>query len=250
MSRVKQGLGVLAIFGLLVTVAAAPILVMMYKNNRMFGRINVTSLPVVEGDGEKTQQSSDIRERLCIIREAPNVIVQQADAVSDEKKRDIVSIMEEELEKLTGLGIIPQLVFPDVYQASVSKITYIKSQNPKEAVSLWEMHVRYEGLDIIAYMDTDVFLLYGFDIIFEGENSLYSVMELPEEEFLQYLQLGLESVDEEGERFSVAAYYSESIISVFAATYDEKEQKVHSFEFGSQGTVGYNRVEEYNLATE
>lgn len=246
MNKIKQGLSVLLLSILLVSVAVAPILVMKYKNDRMFNHINVTALPKEREDEKLKEQNYDVNERLYIIRKSSNVIEQQADMISEEKRREILQGMEEQFQRLVELGCLPQIVFPDSYQAAIYKTTYMAPHNPTESISLWGINVSYDGYFISAYMDSDLSVLYGFTLMSDEEPFLFTIAEQPEEKFLEYLGLGSSSVDKEGERYLAESYLAENIISMFIATYNEDTQEIHSFYFAGNGTRRYNIVTSLN----
>lgn len=245
MSKRKQGLCMLLFVVLLILAAAAPILLMTYENSRMMNQVTVKTLSSEETEGPNTSQVYNTRERLEIIRLASGVMEQQTELLSEEQQGDIVRAMKEQFEILADAEVLPRLVFSDAYSTTVHKKTYIISQNPNDSVSIWTIFVQYLEFQIVAYMDMNTSLLYGFNIISYNDNLSYVSSAQPEEGFLTYLQLEGKSPGGEGQSFCADTYYGENIISVFVAIYDEKTQQVSSYNLGDYGISGKKVLKEY-----
>lgn len=245
MSKRKQSFCILLFVVLLTVTAAAPILLMTYENSRMLNRVTVSTLSAEETEGQNSPRVYDTRKRLEIIRLASGVIEQQTELLSEEQQGDIVRAMKEQLERLADAEVLPRLGFSDEYSATVHKKTYIISQNPNDSVSIWTIFVQYLEFQVVAYMDMNTSLLYGFNIISDNNNLSYAPQVQPQEEFLTYLQLEGESPGEEGESFYANTYYGANIISVFVAIYDEKTQQVISYNLGDYGISGKKALKEY-----
>lgn len=245
MSKRKQSFCILLFVVLLIVAAAAPILLMTYENSRMLNRVTVSTLSSEETEEKNTTRVYDTRKRLEIIRLASGVIEQQTELLSEEQQGDIVREMKEQLESLADAEVLPRLGFSDEYSATVHKKTYIISQNPNDSVSIWTIFVQYLEFQVVAYMDINTSLLYGFNIISYNNNLSYVPSAQPEEGFLTYLLLEGKSPGGEGQSFCADTYYGENIISVFVAIYDEKIQQVSSYNLGDYGISGKKVLKEY-----
>lgn len=252
MNKLKQGLSILTLTMLLLAVAAAPILLMSYKNERMINQITVS---VLSDDEEAVPelQNYDVRERLKVIEESTGVVEQQQDAIPEEKREEVLRKFKEQLSVLTKLGAVPPFDFTGEQQSSVSKRTYMSTQNSGRFVSILLVNVEYAGYRISGFMDAQTSLIYGFTIVANENQLVYDPNVISEEGFLEYLQIDSEEIDEHGDSICTASYYADEIFSLFAAKYNKDTHLIERYHFGFNGgerAREYTTVKDKNATLE
>lgn len=231
MNVLKQNTCIVFLFTLLVAVAAIPFFLISHNNNRLIDSITICNLPLQPSTNQQHAQSYNVWERMKTMKESDVVVEQPSYSLLYDITGNVIGTMEDQLRELQNLKALPPFTFASDYQASISKKTYIRPQNPKDALNVWIIHAEYPDFDVNAYMDIETFILYSITIQYKSDTFPYETDSVSKDGFLAYLQLNSKGRKEQEERFDVAGYYSDKSLRLFVISHNDNTQKTTSYTF-------------------
>lgn len=247
----KQSVIIIALFCILITITAIPVVLFDYNNARMINAYHTVALPSDSANTAlTTAQRYDAFDRLMIakksaVEKTDAVVYWQQGSVSVEKELELVGIVEQQLAILQELHALPQLTFQGFYRPTIFKRTYMDMQNPNAPVNILRIQIHYMDFFLDAYMDEDTSILYDISILSQKDSLVYTQNTTPENGFLEYLQNASDGIEKNGEIFCTHGIYNRSSIRLFATSYNDSTKAItyYKFEDPQYSTVAMSSAE-------
>lgn len=235
MRKLNKNFKIASLFLLLLVVAATPVLITEFRNQRLIDKPNIIAISTksLEIDGNTNFDNNIIKRIQTIVKvrtSKTGVTTEQQISVKDKISNELIESFKEQIIILQKIQALPQFDITNEYSIDyLEKTTFMDSINPDNLVSVWNIAISYQGLGIRGIMDIDTSVIYEISIYSEDDNIQLNKSQVSVEEFLKYLKIDPNKVEQKYDH--IYHFYSDDNIYIMYYFIKQKDYFEYSLTY-------------------